>query len=430
MIKRDARGELGVVRPRFARLYLVDAYRSMHGRTAPPGTTNPPVALAGSSPEPGNQAWDSLRATIRNPEPPPGGVGIEKRLANYQSFENCLNDAFISAIATLKDRTARYGAESPQLREWVRAQDAVFANCSGDTPMLPEPPQPGADALARADRAYQTAAAYFYAMQFGEAERRFRTIAEDSTSPWQAYGRYLAARSAIRAATVPDTRVAGPQAFGSAEADLRRVLEDPAARPIHESARGLLDLIDTRVRPLERVRVLATALAGSREVTERQLRDFEWLMDRLLGETPSPGFAAIDVDGLTRGHDLTNWLVTMQDRTDAAFEQALRQWQRQQSIPWLTAVLWKMPPRHAAMTAALARRRRSAGDSPAVAHGHVPAGPAPRIFRRRTRRARRAWRRRPAASRPGFRPRRSICSTPSGSCWPRRSTSCCVPRLA
>jgi len=59
-----ARSELGVVRPRFVRLYLVESYRRMHGQTALWGTTEPPVALASSFPEPAKQVWDSLRATI------------------------------------------------------------------------------------------------------------------------------------------------------------------------------------------------------------------------------------------------------------------------------------------------------------------------------------------------------------------------------
>ena len=90
------------------------------------------------------------------------------------------------------------------MREWVRAQDAVFANCQGDPLVLPDPAPPSADPLARADRAYQTAAAYFYATRYDEAAKRFQAIAADTTSPWRPYGRYLAARALIRSGTIPE----------------------------------------------------------------------------------------------------------------------------------------------------------------------------------------------------------------------------------
>src|SRR5262249_61295425 len=105
----------------------------------------------------------------------------------------CLRDTFVKALTTGRARVEKYGASSPQARDWVKAEDAVLSNCSGGQ-TLPDPAPPDADALTRADRAYQTAAAYFYAEEYDEAAKRFRQIAADTTSPWRAYGRYLAGR--------------------------------------------------------------------------------------------------------------------------------------------------------------------------------------------------------------------------------------------
>jgi hypothetical protein len=76
------------------------------------------------------------------------------------------------------------------VKDWARAQAAVFRNCGDGDLVLPDAAPEWADDLLRADRDYQTAAAHFYAMRYEEAAQRFRAIASDSRSPWRPYGRY------------------------------------------------------------------------------------------------------------------------------------------------------------------------------------------------------------------------------------------------
>jgi hypothetical protein len=102
-----------------------------------------------------------------------------------------------------------------------------------------EPPIPSAlpaDAVRwmKADRAYQIAAAEFYAGQFDAASADFLRIAGDRLSPWHGIASYLAARAPIREATIVD-----PAAAPAAQEQLRKVLADPDAAPWHEGARGL-----------------------------------------------------------------------------------------------------------------------------------------------------------------------------------------------
>ena len=358
-----ARGELGVVRPRFARRFLVEAYRRMNGRPAISMTVKSPTGPAAIPAGAPIDGWEKARESVPNVPPAPR-VEPLRRLPDYQWFDNCLDDAFVAAASTLKARGERYGLSGPQVRDWLRAQDAVFSNCAGEQLVLPEPAAASADPLARADRAYQTAAAYFYAMQFDEAGNRFRAIADDAASPWRGYGRYLAARSAIRAATVPDRPAAG--GFAAAEADLRAVLQDPAARALHESARGLLDFIATRARPVERVRTLSATGAESSSVGRQQLRDYQWLMDRLLGDTTTFPFASIEArEALTKGDDFASWIIAMQGTGDDAVEHTLGEWRRVKSIPWLVAAHWKVPPSHAEVTSVLRAAADVSRDSPA-----------------------------------------------------------------
>jgi hypothetical protein len=53
-------------------------------------------------------------------------------IGNYQYIDNCLDDAFATAVRTLNDRIAKYTPVGAEAQDWVRAQDAVFANCRGE----------------------------------------------------------------------------------------------------------------------------------------------------------------------------------------------------------------------------------------------------------------------------------------------------------
>lgn len=342
-LREYARGELGVVRQHFARRFLVQAYRGYAGQ--------PPLA------NPVNE-----RSVAR------AGNQTFRRIQNYQHIANCLDDAFASAERTLKARVARYGEASAEVRDWRRAQDAVFSNCGGEPLVLPEPAPATADPLVRADRAYQTAAAYFYALQYEEAARRFLAIAGDGTSPWRMYGRYLAARAMIRQGTVLDEPGGAAGRLAKAESELKVVIDDSGAKALHASARGLLDYIAARTRPIAQVQALASALSTARQVSDQQMIDYQLLMDRLLGDTTTFDYAAIaNRAALVKTADLNDWIVAMQGTGPESLTRALERWKATRAAPWLVAVLWKVPPSHRDTPAALEAAERIGRDSPAFA---------------------------------------------------------------
>jgi hypothetical protein len=105
------------------------------------------------------------------------------------------------ATVTLEDRAAKWGKKSPWLVDWIHAQDTVFANCTGTAvPASPGTTPSDSPALLQADRAYQSAAAAFYAGQDDAARSQFEAIAHDLQSPWHGWGQYLAARAVVRKA--------------------------------------------------------------------------------------------------------------------------------------------------------------------------------------------------------------------------------------
>lgn len=346
-----ARGEVGVVRPRFARRYLVQAYRRFLDLPPLPNTVLPARRHDPSAgPVTPLDGWLAFRTSVAPgaAEPRPESmtfIRVDRAIDNYQYIRNCLDDAFVAAVRTGNARRTTFGATSAQVRDWVRAQDAVFKNCGEDALVLPDAPPPGSDPLTVADRAYQTAAAYFYAMSFDEAARRFRAIAADASSPWRPYGHYLAARALIRQGTIPETL--GTPSLARAEDELRHVLEDPAASALHDSARSLQDFVAAHTRPVERLRILSRALTTSTAVTDGQLDDYQWLMDRLVGDTSQYEYSGIkEREAITQSAELNDWIIAMQASGDEARARAMAQWKRTGNMPWLVAALWQIAPAH------------------------------------------------------------------------------------
>ena len=359
------RGEIGIVRPHFRRALLAQAYRVMSGAG--------PIVLASSTlPQRDVYArWQQERsgalagqATATANQPP-----RTRRLIDYQTPPNCLEDAYAMALRTLQSRQEQYGNDSSTVRDWVRAQDAVFANCDEEPLKLPEPAPASADALTKADRAYQTAAAYFYSFEFDEAARRFRAIADDASSPWRPYGKYLAARAHLRTVTMGSFTDGAPAAlYESAGKEFEAVLADPVAAPLHDSARALLRMTRLRSRPQEELREVSNALTGKAEVPEAVVRDFTWLLDAAVGDTVDFEYATFeDLPGLRSAHDLVDWTLAMQGRGSAADDRAIAKWQETKTIPWLVAALSRLHGPHSAADALLNAAATVTSASPAFA---------------------------------------------------------------
>jgi len=362
-------GDLGVVRPRFARRYLVQAYRVLTG--GKPLSTDRTEPAATQSQFDASE-WLDLRDDVLG-GPPPGGerrsAPISRALGNYEGFDNCTVDAFGNATRTLKARAERFGRPSRELTDWTRAQVAVFQNCAEGPLTVPEQAPAGADPIVRADRAYQTAAAYFYAMQYDEAAGRFRVIAADRSSPWRAHGRYLAARAMIRRATVPENdKPVIDRYLAEAEADLQAVLRDTEAASIHGPARRLADFVAGRLHPVERLHAVSKVLTAAPDPPEQDLTDYCAMMDRLVGDRVGyPAASIAEREAMIRGDDLTDWVVALQGTGPESVARAIERWDTTRAPHWLVAVLWTIPGDHEALPSILDAAQRLEPASPAYA---------------------------------------------------------------
>ncbi len=306
------------------------------------------------------KVWVEARSKIRGSDPAPYAdpfrpLGQDSPFTHYL---NCSGDAFRTAVRTLNERAQRFGATSPEVEAWVEAQDQVFYNCGGGE-SIPSPPRPGSPPLLRADRAYQIAAAHFYAGHLDEAEKLFRDIASDRSSPWRQVAPYLVARTLVRKATLG----AGPNqtdeaGLARAEDRLQQVLRDDELRPMHAAAKRLLAFVHFRLRPEERLGELDPVLLQRHigAALKLDLRDYLLLLGGPAGRASA--------DGAKAGH-LTEWLLTFMDTDSAALATSLKRWTETSSFPWLVAALAKVPAGHPRMAELLEAAAKVGRNSPA-----------------------------------------------------------------
>jgi hypothetical protein len=299
---------------------LTRAVREIHhatdARAIDPGA---PVEAAPEVGEyvPDPTPWrDARAAALGSPGP---------AIANGWSTEsawtpNCLGDAFRSAAVALRERVAHYGERSDAVRAWVDAQDAVFSNCGTTPGRTPATLQDAAPIEQRRDRAYQIAAAHFYAGRYDEAERAFAAVAADADSPWSPIARYLVVRAITRAAQrgrpLPD-----PARLARAALQARALLADPQGAAVHDMTRRYEGWIDTLRDPAARLHALGAGLVGGHRgaAFADELRDYANLFAARGAPDPAD--------------PLTTWVAA--PARDAALALYARSHQRQ----WLVAAL-------------------------------------------------------------------------------------------
>ncbi len=385
-----ARGQLEILQPTYFRRDLIVAYRYLiGGKLSPAEEANyapaskvltQAQAEQQEAAQPANQ-WIATRAKYPNApqvKPPNPWDSIQTRPfpdadgANRYigDFLNCPDDAFTTAVVTLKARAKTFGSPSPVFSDWLGGQDAVFSNCTGKTPAMPAAVAAASPRLLRADREYQIAAANFYALRWSEAQRQFEAIAKDEASPWQVYGGYLAARAMVRQAFFAkplnnDGQLASFDAVLMAEAQkrLEALLRDPAQAKMRHAIQAELNFVRLRTEPAKRMQELAAALAGPKADPNfnQDLLDLTFALDQRLDQTnlrsdyasynasdnlPAlQGKAYVQTVDLQKTSPLVDWLLTFQSPSEDAHQHALQMWAANkslpQSLPWLTAAIAK-----------------------------------------------------------------------------------------
>ena len=298
---------------------------------------------------PSVQEWLEARKKVPG-APAPLKIDVYHRETTPTSFSeyvNCTDDAFHTAVLTLQARQGKFTAA--EMQDWLRSQDEVFANCSGG-PLIPQPASDGSNALLKADRAYQIAAANFYARNFEQAQSQFRTIAADQNSPWRPMSAYLLARCSIRRATLSDK----PEGMAEAESELQAIAKDDSLKPVQAAAGSLLQFVRTRLHPEQRLQELSQSVLAKNAGPSlaQDFTDYLFLFYKRDGSLKPPD-------------DLTDWLETF--RAPTSSDRAVPRWRETQSLPWLIAALAQAHAGGADTSDLLAAAGQIQPDSPAYA---------------------------------------------------------------
>jgi hypothetical protein len=358
-----ARGQLGILLPSFYRSYLAVAYRHLTGlgvseseRAAffpPPGPSGPPIQWNqewSTSVPPSVQEWLAARKKVPGAPPPPKIDVYHKEIApnTYGEYLSCADDAFHTAVLTLQARLSKFSGS--EMQDWLRGQDDVFSNCSG-APVIPKPAPDDSSALLRADRAYQIAAANFYAGNFDQAEAQFRTIGADQNSPWRPISTYLLARCNIRRATLAGKS----DAMSQAQSQLEALLKDASLKTVQPVAASLLDFVRARVNPEQRMHELSQSILAKNAPPSlaQDFTDYLFLFYKRDTSAPAPD-------------DLTDWLETFRAPIKPS-DHSLQRWRETQSLPWLIAALNQVHGSDPAMRELFEAADKVRPDSPAYA---------------------------------------------------------------
>jgi hypothetical protein len=407
-------GQLGVVLPTFARSYLLVAYRYASGVPLTADEQQGAIALwqnrgidasniypeyfsAGADAHKTNRYWQDAQDQADGPKDwldvrgqivsaPPPEIKQLQGLDTYNDYVNCSNDGLATAAATLTQRIKQFGKDHPGIKDWVAAQDAVFANCGGDPskPVLPSPADSDLPEILRYDREYQIGAAYMYSNQYGQAIQAFQRIAEERKSPWHDMAPYLVARTMVRRATLdvprPEAAKYGlvavppfvPEQMQAAEDYTRKLLVDSPARPFATPLAELLDRAEFRLHPVEQTVELSQRL--SKPAPDGRfynwLWDYTWLLDRR-GDARSDHGQSSPEEYAKRLQErqkdgLTDWIITFQTQGAAATEHALQVWRaKRDSVPWLLTLLSKTEANSPQVSEILAAAERAPALSPA-----------------------------------------------------------------
>jgi hypothetical protein len=355
-------GQLGIVQPTYETAYLVIAYRYLNGvpltaseRKQFLGPCGGPCVAPATEVIPNNEntavrEWQQARALVPN-LPPDQNNSQQYDGWGWASFVNCTDGAYQNAAHTLRDRIRQFGADNVWIKDWVLAEDSVFANCnaheprvSGEkvqaAPVVPPTAPPGAPELIRKDREYQIAAAELYAENFDEAELAFEKIAQDKASPWHELARYVVARVLIRKSTLdaPPDASFDAKTMLAAEAQLKSIIADPAVPNWHRSARELLGFVEARLHPADYNRELAERLAHSDESFKHDVTDYHITMRSVAMTTNSQPQAALAASE-TGVSELSDWIANVSGSTNDGAQYALERWHRSHSDAWLVAAL-------------------------------------------------------------------------------------------
>lgn len=340
-LENYAEGSLGIIRPEFARSYLIVAYRTLSDR--PLSTIEKQDALAvwksrllfeySSQVQDSLSDWKKARSKVNTEKI---DISTYGRMGKYSNYQRLTSGALRSACETLDKVVSKYGAKSEQAKRWLAAQDIVFGKGKDLPAALPD----DASQFEKDERAYQIAAFYFYRKQFDQAARLFERISKNEDSRWSKIAPYIVARCYIRKAQLGKNEDRNSN-FKKAKEALEGILSDKTKSEQFAMTRSLLQFVNLRAEPESTLERLSNriAKANSAKTFKNDLIDLTKLLDDIEYKSNSNNENKTESPKKVFKSDLADWVWTYQSIKKVSSAEVITKWKENKSIPWLLSSL-------------------------------------------------------------------------------------------
>jgi hypothetical protein len=363
-LKDYAAGKIEILKPTFARSYLMVAYRWIQGNGFDRSEQHElrlvwnPNEFEPKAPrtvyihvKSTDEVWKELADSVDfKPK------RTQDRTVHYGSYWWDLRQyeerlgwmATENATNTLTSLIARFGLHSNEARSWVEGERLILETEDSVNHIPAEAPS-NASLVVRQNRQYQRAAGYFYEADYNGAARMFQAIAEDDNSPWQALAAYLVARSHLRngmrryhgeldSLDLPELALA--------KQEFEVVEKDPRFKSMKEAAREIIPFVLARLEPDKRLHDLSHELLRphSHKTLFQNLVDYRSILDHYCSvpDYDHPTITQFDSLPKLKYHDdMTDWIRSFQfvDKWSKAY--ARRHYDRSHNVLWLSNLIMK-----------------------------------------------------------------------------------------
>ncbi len=375
-LKFFAGGNIGIVQPGWAKSYLCVVYRYLTNKPLSKTEQDSVVKLWhdrltddwtywNDRPDP-IEAFVKLRANALGHNASKDMDKYYRPADTFSSEKGVNKDAFTLANKTLNALIKQFGAKSSVVKDWIGAQDLVFA-IVGDKVKVPAELPKSAPSTLKKHRAYQIASATLYLPDYKKAGSLFKEISLDSTSPFQQVAHYLVLRCKERHLQKDkDTTI---EEWNEATATLTKAAANAKTAREREDILNLLRPLIYAGRPQDDVILqLAEGITGG--TTQRfggDIGDLTFLMDISgsyldnYGPHKPTETTAETATRSAASQDLIDWISATQKRDDYSFyesddteekaankaskaraeqaKKALDTWREKKTLPWLVTAI-------------------------------------------------------------------------------------------
>ena len=341
------KGNLGIIEPSFARIYLVIAYRYLTQNPLNNNEINQSVKLINDRLSATSfysfditkmnyyKDWLKERALVLKPNK---NTNIQAYAYltdfNYITICNIQADAFNKATNTLKNLISKYGTKAPCVIDWVKNQDIVFKNDgTSQNTKIPKPLTKSNDSYLINERNYQIACANFYATNYETAYNDFNKLADTKYYRDKALAKYLAIRTLIRQGTVKTKDQFNTDFLENAQAQILKIKDNPEYINYKKALNDLNNFILDRLDPESRLRQLDQELI--KNITYDSLEEYISVYDIVTNYDPSNSEKNNTQPIIPNLGSMSEWIQVYQSKNSYTSNYTKQKYNKTKSIEWL-----------------------------------------------------------------------------------------------